>query len=280
MTDMRSVAAGLRKGRDGIWYGLHAPEISYPANGHDVFRSVEEKSFWFEHRNRCILSVVRSHPPQGTIFDIGGGNGFVSLALSRSGFDTVLVEPGLQGCRNARARGLEGVVCATGDSAKFRPHSLPDIGLFDVLEHIEDDLAFLKSFRRLIRKGGRLYMTVPAYPALWSGADLSAGHFRRYSPNTIRRVVREAGFEDEFCTCIFRFLPIPIALFRSLPHRLGLSRKEEGSPGAAPAGRDHAIRSGILKKASTLVFLPEIRRLEAKKPMGFGGSCLIVAKSP
>ncbi len=42
------------------------------------------------------------------------------------------------------------------------------IGLFDVLEHIENEAGFLKQLREVLKTGGRLYLTVPAFRWLWS----------------------------------------------------------------------------------------------------------------
>ena len=67
----------------------------YPLEGENLHQ-IEESSFWFKHRNACIEAAVKCHPPRsgGPIFDVGGGNGFVTLGLIRAGFETVLVEPG------------------------------------------------------------------------------------------------------------------------------------------------------------------------------------------
>ena len=42
---------------------------------------------------------MRRFPPPGTVFDVGGGNGFVTLAIQNAGMDAVLVEPGPEGVR-------------------------------------------------------------------------------------------------------------------------------------------------------------------------------------
>ncbi len=181
MADIQSITTGLKLGKDGIWYGIDTQDISYPPDGNEACFAIEDSSFWFRHRNNCIISAVRSYPPEnkGTIFDIGGGNGFVSLGLANSGFDVALVEPGRTGASNAKRRGLKTVICATTESARFKPHSLSAVGLFDVVEHIEDDLSFLRFFRSLLKQGGRLYMTVPAYSFLWSEEDVLSGTFQK-----------------------------------------------------------------------------------------------------
>lgn len=279
MIDIQSISTGLSLGEDGIWYSNSTQDIFYPADGNDVCFAIEDRSFWFRHRNSCILSVVRSYPPKdnGTIFDVGGGNGFVSSALAASGFDVALVEPGRAGALNARRRGSATVICATTDDAGFKPRSLPAVGLFDVVEHIEDDQSFLASIRDLMKQEGRLYVTVPAYSLLWSHEDVSAGHFRRYTLSSLVEVLRNAGFEIDFASYIFRFLPVPIALFRALPYRLGLFKSGKEAQNIA---RDHAAQGGAVSSMINFFLKSEVENLKNRHAMSFGGSCLVVARNP
>lgn len=279
MADIQSVSTGLRLGEDGIWYASDAENISYPSGGNEACFSVEDDSFWFKHRNHCIVSVVNSYPPKNneTIFDIGGGNGFVSLGIADAGFDVALVEPGTRGAYYAKTRGIKNVICATTSTAQFKLHSLPAVGLFDVIEHIEDDIAFLRSIKELMKEGGYLYATVPAYSFLWSEEDVTAGHYRRYTLNSLSKVLRSAGFHIEFSSYIFRFLPLPIFLLRTLPFKLGISKEAKKTSNIS---RDHAAKGGMTRKILDTLLQSEIKNLSQKNSMAFGGSCLIVAKSP
>ena len=116
------------------------------------------------------------------------------------------------------------------------------MGLFDVIEHIEDDLSFLQSIKGLMKKGGLLYATVPSYSFLWSAEDVLAGHFRRYSIEEISNVLKSAGFEVQFSSYIFRFIPLPAFLLRALPYKIGLSKVERK---AQHASRDHVVKDGL-----------------------------------
>ena len=279
VADIHFISTGLKLAEDGIWYSSESEGVSYPSDGNESCFLVEDGSFWFKHRNNCIVSIVESFPPEdrGAIFDIGGGNGFVSLGLWKAGFKVTLVEPGAVGAASAKKRGIKDVICATISSAKFRPHSLPNVGLFDVIEHLEDDLNFLKTMRNLMKGNGRLYATVPSYNFLWSAEDISAGHFRRYSLEEISRVITAAGFEVEFASYVFRFLPLPIFLFRTLPYKLGLP---QGKRNITKVSREHAVGGGIVSHVLHSLLNSEIENLNHKKSMRFGGSCLIVAKNP
>jgi SAM-dependent methyltransferase len=269
--NVQDIAPNLKLGEGGIWCSKRNASVSYPAHGNDACFEIEEHSFWFQHRNRSIASIVRGFPPAGALFDLGGGNGFVSLELQQAGWQSVVVEPGRAGAVNARKRGLANVICATFEDAGFRAHSMPAAGLFDVLEHIADDGHFLRLLREKLIPGGRIYLTVPAYPWLWSAEDVSAGHFRRYTRASLASVLRQSGFEVEFASYIFSPLPLPILISRTIPSLLGRRRAENVDQGI----REHHSGS----KLADGIFAWELRRLERKKTIPCGGSCLVVARS-
>ena len=185
MTDIEQISTALKLGENGIWYSPENESVSYPSEGNDRCFAVEDHSFWFRHRNGCIVSAVRAFPPvnHGAIYDIGGGNGFVTRGIAEAGFDVALVEPGAEGCVNAKQRGIENVICATTATAGFRPGALPAVGLFDVIEHMEDDLAFLQSINALMQSGGHLYATVKGTPghtySYGYGQDISIGDWAK-----------------------------------------------------------------------------------------------------
>ncbi len=274
MIDLTAIASNLQPGPDGLWHPRSRSAFDYPDEGNAFCFQVEDHSFWFRHRNACILDAVRRRPPAGAIFDIGGGNGFVARALAQAGFDAVVVEPGPTGARNAQARGLAPVVCAALDDAGFAPGSLPAAGLFDVLEHMADDRTVLEQLAQLLPRDGRLYLTVPAYQWLWSTDDDLGGHHRRYSRRSLRRVVTAAGFDVEYATQMFWPLPLPILLLRALPSRLGIRPKADVE----------AIREELQPRESAGVSVLEaLLALEARwlrrgHVIPFGGSCLMVAR--
>ena len=220
VVDLTSIAPALRVGEDGIWRAARFAAIDYPDEANAFCFDVEEHSFWFQHRNELIVQLVGRFPPDGPIADIGAGNGFVSLALQRAGLSTIVIEPGRTGALNARSRRLDPVVCATVEEAAFAPHSLAAAGLFDVLEHIEDDERFLETLRRLLQPRGRLYLTVPAFGWLWSSDDELVGHHRRYTTGRLRHLLERHGFEVDYATYCFSPLPLPLFLLRTLPSRL------------------------------------------------------------
>lgn len=218
----------LRKA-GGIWHPKQKQNsISYPDWGNDAFAKIEDESFWFKHRNDCILNVASRYlDPRRDFWDIGAGNGFVAHMLEKNGFSTVLVEPGRGAC-HAQRRGLTRIVQSTLDDAGLKAGSLANVGCFDVMEHISDDRSFCNQIRRLLSENGYFIFTVPAGQWLWSNDDVLAGHYRRYSARTLRSLFSSAGLQLVYHTHIFVWLGLSIFLLRSLPSFLaGAWRKAE-----------------------------------------------------
>jgi SAM-dependent methyltransferase len=269
--DLALFADGLQRNPDGVWRGRGTEPVSYPAAGNSDCYALEDSSFWFAHRNACLLAVLRQFPAIGPFFDIGGGNGFVAAALqSERGLPVVLVEPGADGVRHARARGLRTVVQATLKEAHFRDGSLPAIGFFDVMEHIDDEQGFLGEVRRCLAADGRIYLTVPAGRWLWSDADVQAGHFRRYTFASLRQALERARFRLLFISKIFSPLPLPLFLSRSLPSLFGHRRQPVRS-----YSRQHRPRGQMLMEG---VWRWELFRLARGRSIPCGTSCLAVAE--
>lgn len=257
--------------QDGIWHAPKNAFVSYPTSGNDFYFKIEDNSFWFRHRNDCIVEAIKRNPPPGLFFDIGGGNGYVSKGIQNAGFDTVLVEPDYNGCMNARSRNIKNIICSTIEDAGFDPGTIPAMGAFDVVEHFEDDLRILGTISKYLQKDGMFYMTVPAYNFLWSVDDDYLGHFNRYTLAEIERKFNSVGLKVEYSTYFFTVLPAPILLLRTLPSRLKIARNPADS---AHKNKEHVRKSPIPKA----VLDWELNRIKAKKTIPFGGSCLVAAR--
>ncbi|MBL0126498.1 MAG: methyltransferase domain-containing protein [Flavobacteriales bacterium] len=271
---MSELTSGLIE-RDGILFAATEAPVSYPEAGNELYFRIEENSFWFKHRNACILSVVQRFAPHAHFFDVGGGNGFVSHGLQENGIRTTLIEPGLQGCVNARKRGLKRVVCTTLENAGLGQGTVPAMGLFDVVEHIDDDVSFLRSAYEVLEVGGTVFITVPAYNFLWSNEDVDAGHFRRHTVRGLTGKLKEVGFEVLYGSYFFSILTLPILLFRSIPSRLGMNK---GSNDPDKHVQEHAPKKGLMDSLMNRVWSAELGRVKKGGRILFGSSCLLVAR--
>jgi SAM-dependent methyltransferase len=273
--DVAALAPGIHLGDDGIWYANSRAEVSYPAHGNAACLQVEDRSFWFRHRNRCIAALVGRFPPDGPFLDIGGGNGFVAKGLVAAGFPCILVEPGEDGALAARGRGIDPVISATLEDCAFRPASMAAAGLFDVLEHIEDDAATLRQVHALLKPGGHVFATVPAYQWLFSADDADAGPFRRYTLARLTRMLTDAGFGVAFASYLFAPLPPLVFVTRTVPSWLGARRRPDAVRNAA----EHAPQ-GVLARLMNRALDAEFRQLAAGGRIPSGGSCIVVGRRP
>lgn len=165
---------------------------------------VEERHFWFRARNRVIgamaAQLAARLSPGYRVLEVGCGTGNVLRALTDACPTGTVIGMDLfaDGLRFARAR-LPNALLVRGD-VLHPPFSKPFeiVGMFDVLEHLEDDLGALRALRLLIADGGRLILTVPAGRALWSYFDEASRHVRRYEVAELGEKLTRTGFEVEF----------------------------------------------------------------------------------
>ena len=262
----------LEQRESGLWFARPTGAISYPDRGNSTCLAVEDRSFWFRHRNRVIVELVNRFHRRGTFIDIGGGNGYVSKALIASGVACVLIEPGLDGALAARARGVDPVICARLEDVGLPCECTSSIGLFDVLEHIEDEADALKQIHSILEPTGHLFLTVPSYQFLFSSEDYAAGHYRRYTISRLRSVLAMSNFRLEFASYFFSPLPPLIFLTRTIPSRLGIRTTEH------PQNVDaEHVPTGFAAWAMTRMLGLEMHHLRAGKRCAFGGSCFCVA---
>jgi hypothetical protein len=120
------------------------------------------------------------------------------------------------------------------------------VTLLDVLEHQQDDRAFLAELAGRMDSGATLIVTVPAGPRLWSEWDVALGHHRRYDRPALRRATDGLPLAIVRLDYLFPEL-VPLALLRRA--RLRRTRREgEGVqvefPDLSPALNELLFRAG------------------------------------
>ncbi len=259
---------------DGILVSAAGSEsIKYPEEGNELTMQVEEESFWFRHRNRAIAALLRNHPVDGSLWDIGGGNGFQALQLQEER-PVVMVEPGPGGCAYAKERGVRTVIRSTLEGLSLPPASVAALSYFDVLEHLETPEQTLAESRRVLEEGGKVFITVPAFEFLWSDEDIYARHQRRYSTESLRRELEGAGFSVDYLSYYFQALLLPVYLLRTLPHKL--SGKKVTAETATMDQSEHTPPAAF-RKALEVFLNRELAVLERGGRLSYGTSVIAVA---
>jgi SAM-dependent methyltransferase len=258
----------------GIYRGETGESVSYPTDGNGSCFKIEDASFWFHHRNAITVSLVQHFSPRPVFYDVGGGNGCVTKRLQDAGIDCVLVEPGAEGVANARLRGVTHVVQSMWSPEIVRPESAEAIGLFDVVEHIQDDIGFLNGVHQTLAPNGLVFITVPALHSLWSYEDVYAGHFRRYRLGELQRLLIKTGFKVEYSSYFFSMLPLPIFALRSVPSFLGWRK----APDSESIRNEHTAAKGFAGRMMDRWLQWEQGRVAALKSIFTGSSCVIVGR--
>ena len=187
-----------------------------------------EDWYWWHRARRSIIQALLRHALRGAdnlILDVGAGTGATSLALQQFG-RVVAIDLSAEATAIARDRGL--AVARMDAVALAVPDATFDLVVaLDVLEHLQDDLAGAREFLRVLKPGGVLLVTVPAYAWLWSSHDVANWHWRRYRRRPLRRLLEAAGLEVEVCSYVMLSMLLPAAAYRLL-ERLPGRRVAEG----------------------------------------------------
>ena len=237
-------------------------EASYAAQYGELYR----RHWWWRAREAVVLQTlrrVRAGRGPGRVLDVGCGDGLFFDRLAEFGPvegvepDASLLTPGSP----HRAR----ITVAPFD-ASFQPgHRYALVLMLDVLEHLEDPVGALRHARSLLEPDGRLVLTVPAFPWLWTHHDELNRHQVRYTRATLGAQVRKAGLRLDEARYFFRW---------TVPGKLAVRAREAvlgpGGPERVPAAP--------VNRALYLLSRAE-QRLIGRLPLPFGTSLLAVCST-
>ena len=130
-----------------------------------------------------------------TILDLGAGSGIMMDRLGDLGLNVGL-DLSMSAARFCRAKGHAALLADAG-RLPFPAESFDAVIAADVIEHTPDDELVVSELRRVLRPGGVLMVTVPAFMFLWSHHDVAIGHYRRYRRASLVRLLEEAGIHVE-----------------------------------------------------------------------------------
>ncbi len=242
-------------------------EHTYPI----MFR-VEQSHWWYTGRRKILADFVgeicrqvKDRRPR--ILDVGCGTGANLLMLSEYG-DAEGVDVSEDALAFCRERGLNKVKLGAAEELPYEDGTFDLVTAFDVVEHIDDDLAGLREMRRVLRPGGRVLLFVPTFMFLWGLQDDVSNHRRRYRLPELQRVLEQAGFEIERTTYANITFFVPILLMRQLMRLTGVKADSENNINVSALngvlGSLFGAESWILKRMNL--------------PFGVSGLCVARAK--
>jgi SAM-dependent methyltransferase len=183
---------------------------------------LDERHWWYRARRDVLADLIARRitlPADPRILEIGCGTGHNLEMLRRFGrVDGIEIDPA------ARAIASKRLGHAVLDSPLPALTGIEDraydlIAILDVLEHVVEDREALASMAAKLRPGGKILITVPAHPWMWSAHDVVNHHQRRYTRATLRKVIGEAGLKLEMLGW-FNSLLFPLAASARLAGRV------------------------------------------------------------
>lgn len=203
------------------------------ASVYDQFAELEKRHFWFRGRRAIFFDLIERELGPDTndldILEVGCGPGGMMSPLSRFGRVHGL-DISRDALRYCKQRGFPHVVTGSGLELPFADASFDMVALFDAIEHIPDDRRVLEEVKRILKPGGLVFISVPAYQFLYSQNDRLVHHQRRYTKGRLRRLLDETAFRARKLTYFNTFLfplILPAVLVLKLKERLvGLPRRQ------------------------------------------------------
>ena len=240
-----------------------------------MMRELEDEHWWFVARRQILEKFVAGFdlPVDARVLEIGCGTGGNIGMLSRYGqLDCIEMDP--EAAAMARDRG--GAPVREGALPDQLPDQMEERGepyhlvtLFDVIEHIDDDVASLAAVSRITRPGGTILVTVPAFPFLWSVHDDENHHKRRYVRKDLVALAERTGLTLEYVSYFNFWLFPPVAAVRLV--RKVIPYEESWKDMKKPAAWINSTLRAVF--ASERVMLGKLR-------LPFGVSLLAVLSKP
>lgn len=181
--------------------------------------AVEDHYWWFQGRKAIVTQlldqVAAFHRPDARVLDLGCGTGLMLEHLNAQHWAVGLDFSPLA-LDFSRRRGATRLVQGDVQRLPIVPDSFDIVTALDLAEHVEHDDVFFREVRRALRPGGRLVLTVPAHPFLWSDHDEALFHYRRYTRAELRAKLLAAGLRIERLSYGISVTFLPIVAFRFL----------------------------------------------------------------
>lgn len=207
---------------------------------YDRMAELDSRHWWYRARREVLAALIARRialRQDARILEIGCGTGHNLAMLSRFGrVDAIEMDAGARSVASSRL-GQDVANAALPELAGVEESAYDLIALLDVLEHVEADREALASIARRLKPGGKILITVPAHPWLWSAHDRVNHHYRRYTRKSVKAVVEAAGLKLDMLSW-FNSLLFPLAAASRLAGRV---TGKDDSDDALPAAPVNAL---------------------------------------
>ena len=189
---------------------------------YDNMAKLDEQHWWYVARRDILDRLIRRRirlPENARILEIGCGTGHNLPMLRQFGeVDAIEIDAAARAMASRRlGKPVMAHPLPTLEGVEDQSYDL--VAILDVLEHIEADREALTGIAAKLKPGGRILITVPAHPWMWSAHDVVNHHKRRYTRRTLKAVIAAAGLRLDMLRW-FNSLLFPVAAGVRLVGRL------------------------------------------------------------
>lgn len=199
---------------------------------YDRMAAHDSTHWWYRARRDILADYLRRFgglPERARILEIGCGTGHNLPMLSGFGVvEAIEIDPAARAIASERLGRHVGASPLPALPGVARG-SYDLIAVLDVVEHVQDDVAALSAMRERLAPGGKLLITVPAHPWMWSAHDVVNHHHRRYTKGMLREAIAAAGLRPERLG-YFNSLLFPLAAGARLLGRITGRADSDDSP--------------------------------------------------
>ncbi|MBW2028487.1 MAG: class I SAM-dependent methyltransferase [Deltaproteobacteria bacterium] len=240
-----------------------------------IMHILEQTHWWFAGKQFLVEEILSRFASMNMssqkrkVLDVGCGTGIILKVLEKFG-TPYGVELSPQAIEFLKKRDLERIACADANqSIPFKSGTFTIITCLDVLEHLDNDLGLMEEMLRVCKPGGYIFVTVPAFGALWSGHDVALHHKRRYARNKLLEVIGNLRCTVEKAS-YYNTVLFPLILIIRKSRSLFMPKEDVQSDLFIPV-------PALLNWALKLLFKAEIRCLRFMS-FPFGVSIMLLLK--
>jgi len=182
---------------------------------------IQEKHWWYRVRNNLLDIIFKRilkfrQERNKYILDVGSGYGQTFRVLEK--FGIIYSVDSDKYCTDYQKNHYKDVIVWNAEfpDKKSLNYTYDVVCMFDFLEHVENPVKILEYSYKILKKGGFLLITVPAYQWMWTDHDIRAGHFKRYSRGCLISEARRAGFKSVYSTYFITLLFIFAVIVRKI----------------------------------------------------------------
>ncbi|MSR73960.1 MAG: class I SAM-dependent methyltransferase [Planctomycetes bacterium] len=243
------------------------------------FRDLEDRHWWFLGRKSIFTHLLArlALPKKARVLDLGCGMGGMLAELGALGenFEVHGADVAQEALVHCRSRGFAKTFRAHGQALPYEDASFDLVTAFDTLEHIPQETETLLECQRILKPGGVLFLSVPAYQFLYTHQDRIVHHQRRYTASGLEAKLEMAGFRVLKASYINFFLfplILPVVLLVKLLQFLSRSKPGNRTNVGVPVAL-------WLNTLLARIFAAE-RHVLARLSMPIGHSLVVISAKP